>query len=286
MSEAKVVFWDVQHGNAVYINTPNNRHIVIDLGVGSYASGQEFSPLRHLKYTYGINQLDYVIITHPHLDHIDDILNFDLLNPKVLLRPKHLSKKNILQGAREQDMAKFKKYFEIDERYNAPVSNTFNDPSIPENWGGLKIKTFSPKKCSQSNINNHSIVVVIEYEGIKIVFLGDNESCSYNELLDLYEFKETIKNADILLASHHGRESGYHNDFVSLVNPRITVVSDGRFSDTSATNRYSAKSRGWTVYKKDGSFCKRYCLTTRQDGTIVATFGNNGENPFLNIKIN
>ena len=286
MAETKVVFWDVQHGNAVYINTPNNRHIVIDLGIGSYGSGQEFSPLKHLKYTYGIDQLDYVVITHPHLDHIDDILNFDLLSPKVLLRPKYLSKENILQDARDQDMAKFEKYFEIDKRYNAPISNTFDDPSIAENWGGLKIKTFSPKKCSLSNINNHSIVVIIEYEGIKIVFLGDNESCSYNELLESYECKETIKNADILLASHHGRESGYHNDFVSLVNPRITVVSDGRFGDTSATDRYSAKSRGWTVYKKDGSTSKRYCLTTRQDGTIVTAFGNNGNSPFLNIKIN
>ena len=92
-------------------------------------------------------------------------------------------------------------------------------------------------------------------------------------MLESYECKNAIKNADILLASHHGRESGYHNDFVSLVNPHITVVSDGRFGDTSATNRYSLKSRGWTVYKKDGSSSKRYCLTTRQDGVIVATFG-------------
>ena len=171
MSETKVVFWDVQHGNAVYINTPNNRHIVIDLGIGSYSAGQEFSPLKHLKYNYGINQLDYVVITHPHLDHIDDILNFDLLNPKVLLRPRHLKRENILKNVRQQDKKKFKKYFEIDERYNSPIRNTYNDPKIAENWGGLKIKTFNPQNCSQSNINNHSIVVVIEYENTKVVFM-------------------------------------------------------------------------------------------------------------------
>ena len=286
MTETKVVFWDVQHGNAVYINTPNNRHIVIDLGIGSYGSGKEFSPLRHLKYSYGVNQLDYVVITHPHLDHIDDIFNFDLLNPKVLLRPIHLNKENVLKDVRPQDMEKFKKYFEINDRYNSPISNTYNDPSITENWGGLKIKTFVPKNCSQSNINNHSIIVVIEYEEVKIVFLGDNESCSYNELMDSNTFNTTVQDADILLASHHGRASGYHNDFVSLVNPRITVVSDGRFGDTSATARYTEKSRGWTVFKSDGSSSKRYCLTTRKDGVIIAKFGRNGLSPYLNVNIN
>jgi len=285
MAETKVVFWNVQHGNAVYINTPNNRHMVIDLGIGSYGSGQEFSPLKHLKYTYDIKQLDYVIITHPHLDHIDDILNFGLLSPKVLLRPKHLTKENILKNARSQDVAKFEKYLEINERYNTPIDNTYNDPSIAENWGGLQIKTFVPENCSQSNINNHSIVTVIMFEGIKVVFLGDNESCSYNELMNIPGFNTTVKNADILLASHHGRESGYHNDFVTLVNPRLTIVSDERFGDTSATSKYSTKSRGWTVYKKDGSCLKRKCLTTRQDGTVLATFGNNGSGSFLNVKI-
>ncbi len=33
--------WDVQHGNAIYINTPNNKHIVINLGVGEYSGKNE-----------------------------------------------------------------------------------------------------------------------------------------------------------------------------------------------------------------------------------------------------
>ena len=67
------VFWDVQHGSASHIKTPNDRHLVIDLGTGSYSENKEFSPLMHLKKKYGVGQLDYVVITHPHRDHIDDI---------------------------------------------------------------------------------------------------------------------------------------------------------------------------------------------------------------------
>jgi len=285
MNKVKVFFWDVQHGNAVYINTPNNRHIVIDLGIGSYSENKEFSPLLYLKNVLKIKQLDYVIITHPHLDHIDDIMNFDLLNPKVFLRPKHLKRENILKNVREQDREKFEKYFEINDRYNVPVSESSNEyPYNPANWGGLKIKTFIPKNCSQSNINNHSIVTVIKYADIKIIFLGDNEKCSYNELLKYEEFKKWIRNSDILLAAHHGRNSGYHNEFMSLVNPRLTIISDGRFNDTSATEKYSKKSRGLKVYKRDGSSEHRYCLTTRKDGRIKVEFGYDGNNNFLYVE--
>ena len=285
----EVVFWDVQHGNASYIKSPNDRNIVIDLGTGSYANNDQiFSPLLHLKNYYDIVQLDYVIVTHPHLDHIDDILNFDHLSPKVFKRSSHLSKEDILVNVREEDRPKFDKYLEINNRYNQPLGeNDPDDPCNPDNYGGLIIKNFTPSNCSTSNINNHSIITVIWYAGIKVIFTGDNELASFNELMENEQFVSTVKDTDILLAPHHGRDSGYHNDFVSIVNPRLVVISDSHFCDTSAISRYNNKCRGWTVYKRDGSSEKRKCLTTRNDGVITVSFGNESNNtPFLNVKIN
>lgn len=285
----EVVFWDVQHGNASYIKSPNDRHIVIDLGTGSYANNDQiFSPLLHLKNRYDVAQLDYVIVTHPHLDHIDDILNFNYLSPKVFKRPTHLSKEDILSGVREEDRPKFDKYLEINNRYNQPLGE--NDPDDlynPDNYGGLIVKGFASINCSTSNINNHSIIEVISYAEIKVIFTGDNELASFNELMENDQFIDTVKDADILLAPHHGRDSGYHNDFVSIVNPRLVVISDSRFCDSSAISRYNNKCRGWAVYKRDGSSGKRKCLTTRNDGVITVNFGDgSNSNPFLNVKIN
>lgn len=285
----EVVFWDVQHGNASYIKSPNGRHIVIDLGTGSYAdNNQIFSPLLHLKNYYDITQLDYVIVTHPHLDHIDDILNFNYLSPKVFKRPTHLSKEDILSGVREEDRPKFDEYLEINNKYNQPLGeNNPNDLSNPDNYGGLIVNGFTSINCSTSNINNYSIITVIWYAGIKVIFSGDNELASFNELMENEQFVNTVKDADILLAPHHGRDSGYHNDFVSIVNPRLVVISDSRFCDTSAISRYNNKCRGWAVYKRDGSSEKRKCLTTRNDGVITVNFGNgSNNNSFLNVKIN
>ena len=283
-----VVFWDVQHGHATYVKSPNGKHIVIDLGTGDY-SGKDltFSPLLHLKNNYGVKRLDYVIITHPHLDHIDDILNFDTMNPKVLLRPKQITNEEVMKGAREQDKPKFAKYCEINDRYNHPISAENEDnPKKPDNYGGLKILTFLPTECNHNNFNNHSIVTVLEFAGIKIVVPGDNEVCSFEELLKKQAFKTAITNADVLLAPHHGRESGYNLDFINLVNPRLTVVSDGRFCETSANARYTQKSRGWTVHKGNGTSQTRKCLTTNSDGEVFINFGFNNENkPYLYVKV-
>lgn len=286
--ECTVVFWDVQHGHSTYIKTPNNRHIVVDLGTGDYSGKNlEFSPLRHLKYKYGVQQLDYVIITHPHLDHIDDILNFDLLAPKVFHRPKHISNDEVMEGVQEKDRKKFEKYCEINKRYSSPIEpDSINKTSKPENWGGLKIQSFTPSTCNHNNFNNHSIVVVIEWATTKIVIPGDNEKCSFDELMAIPSFMTAIKDADILLAPHHGRESGYNIDFVNQVNPKLTVVSDGRFCETSANARYSAKSSGWTVHKKSGKSETRKCLTTNSDGEVLIKFGYTAENkPYLSVTI-
>lgn len=78
----EIVFWDVQHGS---IRTPNGLNIVQDLGIGSYSSDEKFSPLLHLKSKYKVEGLDEVIISHPHKDHIQDIINFDRLKPRVVI---------------------------------------------------------------------------------------------------------------------------------------------------------------------------------------------------------
>jgi len=209
-SNVEMVFWDVQHGLSTYIKSPNGKHIVVDLGIGDYSGkNQTFSPLLHLKNNYYVNQLDYVIITHPHLDHIDDILNFDLLSPKVFNRPNHIPNSEVMKNVRQQDKAKFDKYCELNNRYNADIKDTVLDPHIPANLGSLSIKTFNPNICGVDNFNNHSSISIFEYSDIKVVIPGDNEKCSFEELMKIDLFKTSIKDADILLAPHHGRESGF-----------------------------------------------------------------------------
>ncbi len=278
MLELKAIVWDVQHGNATYMRTPNDKHIVIDLGVGSYnfakSSTSVFSPLLHLRDKYNAKVLDAVIITHPHTDHIDDILNFDKVSPRVLLRPKHLSETDIRKGNQQSAKAIIDRYLEISERYSNSVSSN-DDPLQAGNNGGVQIQHFHPTASSTSNLNNHSIVTVVSYAGSKMIIPGDNEPPSWNELLERKDFLDAIKGTDILVAPHHGRDSGYSPELFKYIKPYLTIISDSRFCETSATDRYGQQTHGLTVYKRSGGTEPRKCVTTRDNGVIDIEFGKN-----------
>jgi competence protein ComEC len=67
-----------------------------------------------------------------------------------------------------------------------------------------------------------SLVVVVSYADLKMVIAGDNESPSWKELLNDPTFVTAIKGANVLLASHHGRDAGYSADlFEATGKPKL-----------------------------------------------------------------
>ena len=280
-----ITIWDVKQGLAIHIITPNRKYITIDAGVGSNED-TNFYPLYHLHKKYGVEKIDYAIITHPHKDHIEEIKNLKALSPRVLLRPNHIRKDDLnWEKISDEDKIIFEEYFDFSDKYALPVSDKEN-PKLPENNGGVIIKTFHPKSSPKNNLNNHSIVTILEYAKSKVLIPGDNEPPSWKELLAQSEFKEAIKNVDVFVAPHHGRESSFYQPLFDYFKPKIVIISDGKATNTNASSKYSNIAEGWTVFSRteEGLKEKRYCLSTRQDGMILIKMGyNSGKKPFLNI---
>ena len=280
--QATMKVWDVQLGLAIHIKAPNGKYLVIDMGTGNWESGNT-SPLSLLRY----KDIHYMIITHPHLDHIDDILHFDDNSPSVLWRATAIKNEEVMEGVRECDKPKFKKYCEINDRYNRSIS-TDEDPATETPFDGMTVEKYFTTLCDKSNFNNFSPVTIVRLAGIKIVICGDNESSSFDELIKKTGFLDDVSDADILVAAHHGRETGYYKDFVDKVNPRLTIISDSSKSSTTAQTKYTNASRGWDVHNlNSGKDEKRYCLTTRSDGNIEILFGESStsNNGVLSVSI-
>ena len=231
----RLMMWNVQHGSAAYIQTPNGKHIVIDLG-----AGDDFSPLKHL-WECGMRKLDHVTITHPHMDHIEDILYFDTFAPTSLWAPLHLTEDDIRSGNRQPSQeaeAKIQKYLEITGGVGSVDPQ--NDVTKPENNGNVSVKTFIPSQASTSNLNDHSVVTILEYSGVKILIPGDNESLSWEELLEA-----TVDLATAIAGTRRtggvasrARTLGFIDPLFDHFQPLITLISDGRaVKDTSATNQ-------------------------------------------------
>lgn len=278
-------FWDVQHGSAAYIKTPNGKHIVIDLGDGVTGNEDDkFSPLLSLRYEHNVTKIDQLIITHPHRDHIDDIAHVSSFAPTTFHRPKWLSEQEIRAGNRQQDADKLAHYFRLDQRYTANVSPD-TTLEVPQNWGGVHFKMFYTSDAPRTNLNNHSLVTLVEYAQSKILIPGDNEAESWKRLLQRADFRAELSSVDILVASHHGRQNGYCPEMFEkgLLRPKLTIISDSRFGDTSATGRYGEKTTGWLVHYPDGTSEKRKCVTTRCDGRIHVSFGWSELVPFIAV---
>jgi len=284
----KIIFWDVQHGNAIFIKTPNNKNIIQDLGVGDYSEGSiDFSPLEHIRGIHHIHRIDHLILTHPHLDHIEDILNLNMFSVNSISYPKSISKSEISKRIEnESDSQKrtiFEEYLNVIDNYIAFNLDKYN-PFLPGNYGGLKIKIYSPKPSVETSYkeNEHSLVTFLLYAGYKILLSGDNGPSSWQYLLNNHYFRDDLRGVDIFLASHHGRKSGYYDQIFKFFCPKLTIISDGRYRETSITDIYNSHTIGWSIENK---YKKRKCLTTRSEGAIYIKVGYNSyNNPYMYVK--
>ena len=221
-----VKFYDVEHGSCTHVITPNGKHILYDIGTKSSKS-----ICKHLKakyFQYG-DRPDYLVITHPHIDHIADLQNLYTygITPRVLSRPTEAFPMNQVPGDSQAQIALKNKANEMNDNYNSPISWEV-DPTNPEYNGGVQITRFSPDVVGdeKNDINNYSIIEVLEYGGFKIVLTGDNPSAKLQEMLKGSDFIRDVSRATILLAPHHGRDSDFCKEFVEVVNPTLTVFSD------------------------------------------------------------
>ena len=276
----RILIHDVGHGQAVHAWTPAGELVVIDLGCSS-----AFSPLEWLSGQS--KTIDNLIITHPHGDHIDEFLLIKKMGFKVrqLWRPRWLERKVVYEQNQSTYTEKLDAYFEMSDRYTGKIADNelVGNPAVS---GGASITKFNSKNCGQSNINNHSGVIVFEYCGVSVVIPGDNEPASWQELLTQPNFVSAINNANVFMASHHGRKSGYCADIFEK-KPNLCVVSDGRVKDTDARDRYSHHAKGWKVKRRnDLPTEERFCVTTRRDGFIDIEIGpSSSGNGDLSVEI-
>ena len=258
----KTTIFDIGHGSSTLIET-DTLNILFDLGM-DIANGT--NPLDY------VDKLDYLIISHPHWDHISGLK--DMSNdkePTVLRKNKKIPIEDIEESRDSNDdenvKAAFDKYLDLNKRYTVSTNYETNPTNSSYN-GNVTIKIFEPKSTA-SDLNYYSLTLFIEYNGFKLLLMGDNTISNINELLNNDDFLSISENIDIFLTPHHGRESCYSSDLVSHIKPKITIISDkSDDTDTSAVDKYSKNSSGYEVMI-NGKKEDRSCLTTRKDGNII-----------------
>jgi beta-lactamase superfamily II metal-dependent hydrolase len=141
-------------------------------------------------------------------------------------------------------------------------------------WTPDGIEVLSPTAdliadCDESeNFNNCSYVLKVTHAGRTVILPGDAETAAWESIL--YKPGAKAISCDILKASHHGRESGYHEEAVDAMSPEVVICSVGKKPDTDASDEY--KSHGAEVF------------STRHCGTITVKIWDDGDVWIQNYK--
>lgn len=265
----EVDIWDVKHGVCIHLVTPNKKHVLIDCGYSSY-----FSPSIYLNEDLRIKKLDYLVISHPHEDHIRDVENVNLLfDVKVLQRNKKIDLEQLKEENEDVEKPpndkRLEAYFDLNKRFTKTI-DWENDPENPK-WGtGCTIRTFN-NNDKDLEINDQSVAVFIDFGNERILYGADIKEKGWQELIKNSKFKEYVKNTTIYIAAHHGNKSGYSSELFELFRPNLTIISAGRYRDYDGTSLYDAITNGMTINSQKNGEDTRKVISTRNDGNIKIT---------------
>lgn len=282
---AEFYLFDVGVGQSAALKLPNGKWCMFDMGCSA-----EFSPVSWIasKYRYAslfaaalgetpmpAFRILKATVSHHHGDHVGDCRVLFQYGPDYLLT---------VQGDREY----VNDVINSNSTDSLPNIRYFVDKSTsgygaivtPPDYGGVLITEKSlPVAMARSiggsanaHVNNASIVTRIDVHGNSILLCGDVHKEAWETILKDTLFygpswRPFVSNVDILVAPHHGHESGYSVDLLNLAKPAVVLMSV-QSKNPNVASRYSQEPvRGIKI----GSDSYGY-ISTRQKGHIKITF--------------
>lgn len=209
----KVAFLDVGQGDAIYIETPNKKQVLIDGGKDSKLiySLSKVMP-------FADRSLDLVIITHRDMDHIGGL---------PMLLEGYRVDRVIDNGAKGET--------EVSNLIDEKIQNRSIEKVIARD--GMRITLdqkrniyldiiYPNKEIEGMDLNDGSVVAKLIYGQNSFLFTGD--AGVYAENLMMWEETENDLDIDVLKLGHHGARSSSSLLWLEKTSPELAIISAGK----------------------------------------------------------
>ncbi|MCH4392004.1 MULTISPECIES: DNA internalization-related competence protein ComEC/Rec2 [Staphylococcus] len=222
-----ITFFDVGQGDSLIFQTRKQETVMVDTGGKEVKIGNidnhniaKYHIIPTLKQKR-ITKIDHLIITHPHADHIGEL---PYIAQHIRIKKLYIN----LYSYSEIELIKIKRLCKIN---NIELIDATTIQFIQLN--NSKISFLHGDIPNSNDKNEHSIILLIEYQRYKMLLPGDVTKNNESKLMKIYQ----LPKIDILKVAHHGSKTSSSESFINLIKPTISIISSGKNNKYHLPNR-------------------------------------------------
>lgn len=227
---------DVGQGDSLLIQSPQGINMLIDGGPPE----NSHQLMAYLK-RHNVKQIDYVLATHPHADHIGGLLSV----------MKEIPVNRVIMPAVTHTSLLYESFLEAIDESQATIQivETSSRHTIEDD---LFFDILYTAVDYGSNLNNWSIVMKLQHQEMSFLFTGDIETQAEKDLVD--RFSPVQLSSDVLKVGHHGSLTSTTEPFLTAVQPKIALIScakDNAYGHPHHQVIHRLKAKGVWIYRTD-----------------------------------
>lgn len=228
-----VYFVDVEGGQATLVVTPSGQSLLIDTGWPGF-SGRDAKRIVEAAKLGGVKKIDYVVITHHHVDHAGGALQLVEKIPVGTFMDKG---PNIEPGARARELN------ELYEKATQQAKHVVVKAGDQIPLKGLDVKVVAAngkfieptgqkttgcetaeRKPDDPSENALSVGLLLTYGKFRMADLGD---LTWNKEVELVCPQNRVGTVDVYVTTHHGLDASNAPPTVKALAPKVAIMNNG-----------------------------------------------------------
>lgn len=198
----EISFLDVGQGDAVLLRSPEGKAALIDAGPGER--------IVELLEKAGVQELELVVATHAHADHIGGMAS-------VL---RSFPVKSFMDNGVPHTTNNYLSLLRMLE--DSQVTYLAHEEGVIQ-LGSVRIVILPPPEVPSDDLNESSIGILVEYGDFRALLTGDSGPLALNRWLG-----HGVPKVTVLKAPHHGARDGVTPGWLAATRPEVVVVSCGK----------------------------------------------------------
>jgi beta-lactamase superfamily II metal-dependent hydrolase len=233
----EVYFVDVEGGQATLVVSPSGESMLVDAGWPGYG-GRDAERIVAAAKAAGVKQIDYLLVTHYHLDHVGGVPPLAAKIPIV-----HFVDHGAVIDTDKDAQSLFAAYRPVREKGQHLVVKPGDkiplkglDVEVVAAAGKLitaplegagapnPLCATTPQRAPDPTENAQSVGIIIRFGKFRLANLAD---LTWNKELELVCPVNRVGTVDVYLSTHHGMNLSGSAAMVHALAPRVAIMNNG-----------------------------------------------------------